>query len=87
MTEAESKIAVRRYVRKAWPCSSLTKLGAYRRAWAESHLPNIGLNLFMELVAAEGFSPKRDDETGRWIIRFPGPSKKLADSFIRCEGL
>lgn len=87
MEKNQAILAVREYASCAWPVSSLTKDGAVRKAWAESHLPNIGLNLFRELLANEGFTPKQyGGENGPWIIRLPGPSKKLADGAIRCEG-
>ena len=76
--------SVRAYVETAWPCSSLTRDGAYRKAWAESRLP-IGLNEFMAALSELQWKPVHVGEC--YILRFPGPSKKLADGFIRCEGL
>ena len=87
MTKEQAKEAVRRYVAKAWPCSSLTRDGCWRAAWAQSHLA-IGLIDFMSLVAAEGFRPRRfGGDGGPWILRFPGREPaRLADGAITCEG-
>lgn len=88
MDKNQAILAVRKYASRAWPVSSLTKDGCLRKAWAESRLPNLSLELFRELLAKEGYSPRQfGGENGPWIMRLPGPSKKLADSFIRCEGL
>lgn len=82
MTALES---VKKYVSTGWPVSSQTRDGCWRKAWAESRLSNIGLNQFMGLVKAEGFTPRQFGEV--WIIRFPGPSRELAKGAIRCAGL
>lgn len=89
MTKAEAVAAVRAYVSKAWPASSLTRDGCWRAAWAASHIASLGLIDFMNLVTAEGFSPKQYGEpTGPWLLRFPGrPPARLHDGSIRCEGV
>lgn len=88
MTDSEAKAAVRAYVENAWPVSSLNADSCWRKAWAESHLPNIGLNLFRELVLKEGYSPRQfGGPEGPYIMRLPGPSRKLADGFLKYEGM
>ena len=88
MTKDQALAAVRKYVSKAWPVSSLTKDGAWRAAWAQSHIPSLGLILFMELVANEGFTPRQfGGENGPWILRFPGPNERLATGAIKCMGV
>ncbi len=85
MTKDQSIKAVRAYVKSAWPVSSTTRDGSWRAAWAQSRIANIGLELFRELVANEGYQPVHIGEV--YLLRFPGPSKRLADGAIRCEGL
>ena len=81
MTRAEATKAVKRYVSQSWPVSSLTVDGAIRAAWAQSHIPNISLELFRELLAAQGYKPRLFGEV--WIIQFPGREPaRLADGCI-----
>lgn len=88
MTKDQAILAVRKYLARGWPVSSLTKDGAWRAAWAQSHIPSLGLILFMELVTAEGFTPKQYGEpNGPWILKLPGPSKRLAAGAIKCMGV
>lgn len=89
MTRAEAIKAVKRYCSRGWPVSSLTVDGTWRAAWAASHLPNLSLIHFMELVQAEGFSPRQyGGENGPWILRLPGrQSKRLVDGAIKCMGV
>ena len=86
MDKNEAILAVKKYCKTAWPVSSASRDGCWRKAWGESRLPNLGLNLFMELVQREGFSVRLFGENV-YILQLPGPSKKLAEGFIRCEGL
>ncbi len=85
MTKDQAISAVRAYCQSAWPVSSVTRDGCLRRAWAESRLPNVGIELFRELLANEGFTPVHIGEI--YLLRFPGPNKRLADGAIKCMGL
>ena len=81
MTKAEAVKAVQRYVATAWPTSSLNFEGAIRAAWAQSHIPNISLELFRELLDLEGYKPRLFGDV--WIIQFPGqPPTRLADGCV-----
>ena len=88
MNRPEASVAVKAYVARAWPVSSMTRDGAIRKAWGESRLPNIGLEMFREMLAGEGFIPRQfGGENGPWILQFPGPGdKRLAAGFLKCEG-
>ncbi len=86
MTKDEAIKAVRAYCENAWPCSSATRDGCWRKSWAESRLPNVGLNLFMELMANEGYQPRLFGENV-WILRLPGPNERLAAGSIKCMGV
>lgn len=87
MTKAEALAAVAAYLATAWPVSSLTKSGAWRAAWAASHIPGIGLIDFENIVTDAGYTPRQyGGENGPWILRLPGPSEKLAAGCIKCEG-
>ena len=85
MNKAEAILAVRKYVSAALPVSSLSKLGVWRRAWAASHIPGIGLIDFENIVTAQGYTPRKFGEV--WILQFPGKAPaRLADGSITCEG-
>ncbi len=77
MTDSE---AVQAYVDSAWPVFSLTREGAYRRAWAESHLP-IGLEEFKAALSELEWLPVKVDEF--WFLQFRNGKAQS----IRCEGL
>lgn len=81
MTKEQAKDAVSRYASRAWPTTSKTFLGAIRAAWAQSHIPNISLELFRELLESEGYRPVQfGGPNGPWIIQLPGrPPARLSE--------
>ncbi len=88
MTKKQAIRAVRAYTANAWPVASKTSDGCLRKAWAESHLPNVGLELFRELMANEGFVPRQyGGVDGPWIMKLPGPNKQLAAGMLKCQGV
>ena len=66
--------AVKRYVDSAWPVSSLNCDGAYRKAWGESRMPNLGLNEFKDALTALGWKPVKVGEC--YIFRFRNDGEK-----------
>lgn len=72
--------AVKRYVDSAWPVSSLTREGAYRKAWGESRMPNIGLEDFKAALLDLGWKPFHVGEV--YILRFGNDKAQR----VKCEG-
>ena len=84
--EKSVKDRIAAWSEKAWPTSShVSAEDCLKKAWGNFGESGCSLVTFSEALKSLGFGVQLFGHV--WIIRLPGPSPKMAASFLRCEGL
>ena len=85
MTTKKAQKRIAEWAEKTWPVSSnVSAEECIRKAYGEFGGLNCSVELFRETLAKIGFVPVHVGEC--FILRLPGPTPRLAEQFLKCEG-